>query len=577
MRKTLRLCLHILIGTILLAGCGPQGGGLALKIYFTHPDDGPSINPMRGEGPQPAGEAPPYITDFRICVSAADMSKPKCKNFNLTDYEKKQKARLEDLPVGIERKVTFQGYDFEDLEVHWCGEVSDIEIKKDSTTRVSMYISGCKNFTAVRNRMGTPRVFHTATKLLDGRVLVAGGFYVATATDSQCDTNTTTCVHLTATDSVDIYDPLTGSFDSETGMQLGHARGLHTATRLPDGRVFIAGGCEKALWRVDFRSAGPMPVVEVDVPEGGFGTAGSTAEIINPATGMVEETPDPLPTSRAYHGDVLLPDGEVLLLGGMGPIGNQALQSMVRYSPSSGTFEEIASAMAVPRQGMLLVPYGSGATLIWGGNHPAAAGAGTFAETLTVESNEIFIEEPEFVANNAAQGLPSFYSAGARLQSGEILVAGGMFTDTMKDPSLVEPRVLQEFRVLEMGTERIDRPENPANTMGHLFALHSANLLRNGNVLITGGVTSIQSPTWFCDPQEKAIFYYPLEEEDSAFGIEQIGGNSVVMYAPRAGHSSTELNDGTILLVGGFTGKGSVVISDSAELYNPAPRELRIE
>jgi len=574
MKKALHLGLHILLGTMLLSGCGPQGGGLALKIYFTPPDTGPSITPLRGEGPLDEGQAPPYITDFRICVSAADMGKPKCKNFNLTDYEKKQKARIDDLPVGSERKVTFQGYNFENLEVHWCGEVHGIEVKKDATTRVSMYISGCSNFTAVRNTMGTPRVFHTANKLPDGRVLVAGGFYVASDTDGVCPGGI--CVHLTATDSVDIYNPLTGLFDSETGLQLAHARGLHTATLLPDGRVFIAGGCEQALWRVDFPN-GPAPVIEVDSDAGGFGTAGSTAEIIDPATGMVEELEEPLPTSRALHGDILLPGGDVLLLGGMGPQANQALPSSARYSFADGSFEEIASAMAVPRQGMLLAPYGSDATLIWGGNHPPAAGAGDFAETLTMESGEIYLQVPLFVENNASLGLPSFYSAGARLPSGEILVTGGMLTDTAKDPNLTEPRVLQEFRTLDMGNEQISRPENPANTMGHLFAFHSTNLLRNGKVLIAGGVTSIQYPNWFCDPQEKAIFYYPLEDEDSAFGIEQIGGNSVVMYAPRAGHSATELDDGTILLTGGFTGKGSVVISDTAELYNPAPRELRIE
>jgi len=577
MRKPFQLVLHILFGAAVFWGCGPQGGGLALKIYFTPPDAGPSITPLRGEGPLEQGEAPPYITDFRICVSAADMGKPKCKNFNLNDYEKKQKARIDDLPVGSDRKVTFQGYDFGDLEVHWCGEVSDIQIKKDSTTRVSMYISGCSNFTAVRTKMGTPRVFHTATKLLDGRVLIAGGFYVASSTDNSCPGGA--CVHLTATDSIDVYDPVTGSFDSQTGMQLGHARGLHTATRLPDGRVFIAGGCEYALWRViDFPlyEVQPMLVVEVDVPKGGFGTAGSTAEIIDPALGAVNEVPEPLPTSRAYHADLLLPDGGVLLLGGMGPVDNAALKSMVRYSSSGGAFEEIADGMRTERQGMLLVPYGSNATLIWGGNHPTGTGAGIFAEVLTVEDNEIFTEE-RFLANNTWQGLPSFYSAGTQIPSGEILVTGGMLTDTAKEPSLTEPRVLQEYRVLDMSNEIVSRPETAGHTMGHLFAFHSANLLKNGNVLIAGGITSIQSPSWFGDPQEKAIFYYPQEDEESAFGIEQIGGNSVVMYAPRAGHSATELNDGTILLAGGFTGKGSVVITDTAELYNPAPRELRFE
>jgi hypothetical protein len=59
MKKVLLLVQHILLGTLLVSGCGPQGGGLALKIYFTPPDTGPSINPLRGEDPLDAGEAPP--------------------------------------------------------------------------------------------------------------------------------------------------------------------------------------------------------------------------------------------------------------------------------------------------------------------------------------------------------------------------------------------------------------------------------------------------------------------------------------------------------------------------------------
>jgi hypothetical protein len=571
MGRVVQLGFYILTGAVLAAGCGPQGGGLALKIYFTQPD-ATSDGLLRGEDPLQEGQAPPNITDFRICVSAADMGKPRCKNFNLTDYEKKKKARIDDLPVGDGRKVSFQGYNFANLEVHWCGEVRGIEIRKDQTAKVSMFISGCSNFTGVRNPMGTPRVFHTATKLPDGRVLIAGGFYVTTATDPQCQGGT--CVHLTATTSVDLYDPLTGSFDSESGIELVHARGLHTATRLPDGRIFVAGGCERALWRVDFPN-GPAAVIEVD--DGGWGTAGSTAEMINPMTGMVEELQEPLPTSRAYHSDVLLENGDVLLLGGMGPVNNQALASAARYSVSTGTFEE-SDAMAVPRQGMLVVPYGSGTFLLWGGNHPPAAGAGTFAEILKVEDDEIYLQVPQFVDTSASKGLPSFYSAGTQLQSGQLLVTGGMLTDLAMFNDLTEPHVLQKYRRLDMANEIITQPENLANTMGHPFAFHTATRLKNNKVLIAGGTTSIQSPTWFCDPQEKVIFYYPQEEEEiKAFGIEQIGGNSVVLFQPRAGHTATELDDGTVLLAGGFSGKGTVVITDTAEIYNPASRVLRIE
>jgi hypothetical protein len=571
MRKALQLGLHILIATIALSGCGPQGGGLALKIYFTQPA-APGGASLRGGDPIQEGQTPPDITDFRICVSAADMGKPKCEQFNLNDYEKKKKARIDGLPVGKDRKVTFQGYNFANYEVHWCGEVQGIAIKKDQTTKVSMFISGCSDFTGVRNQMGFRRVFHTATKLPDGRVLIAGGFCEAGAVDGLCPGGL--CVHLTATRSVDIYSPLTGSFDSVSGLELNHPRGLHTATLLPDGRIFIAGGCEKALWRADFPD-GPAEVIEVD--DGGWGTAGSSAEIIDPLAGTVEDLAEPLPTSRAFHRDTLLPNGEVLLLGGMGPAGNQALDSAVRYSVSSGTFEETDHAMDVPRQGMLVIPWGSDSFLLWGGNHPPAAGAGTFAEILKAENNEFYLQVPAFVTNEASLGLPSFYSAGVRLQSGQILVTGGALTDLAMFGNLTEPRVLRNYRRLDMNSETITQPEDPAVTMaGHMFAFHTATLLKNNRVLVAGGVTSVHTLNWFCDPQEKALFYYPEKEEDAAFVTEQIGGNSVVLCEPRAGHTATELDDGTVLLVGGFNGKGTVGISDTAEVYNPASRELSV-
>src|SRR5438034_1381370 len=72
--------------------------------------------------------------------------------------------------------------------------------------------------------MATARELHTATRLPDGRVLVAGGYggggsYLASA---------------------EIYDPASGTW-ATTG-SMGHKRGSHTATLLPDGRVLVAGG-----------------------------------------------------------------------------------------------------------------------------------------------------------------------------------------------------------------------------------------------------------------------------------------------------------------------------------------------
>src|SRR5262245_8647174 len=71
--------------------------------------------------------------------------------------------------------------------------------------------------------MLTARAYHTATTLLSGKILVAGG-------------KTGTTVPATA----EIYDPATGLWNA-TGSML-HARYSHTATLLANGKVLVACG-----------------------------------------------------------------------------------------------------------------------------------------------------------------------------------------------------------------------------------------------------------------------------------------------------------------------------------------------
>src|SRR5260370_6926435 len=77
--------------------------------------------------------------------------------------------------------------------------------------------------------MTTGRVENTATLLLDGKVLIAGG-----------DARTRAHGDSSILSSAEIYDPVTGTF-APTG-NLTRARYTHSATLLPDGRVLIAGG-----------------------------------------------------------------------------------------------------------------------------------------------------------------------------------------------------------------------------------------------------------------------------------------------------------------------------------------------
>jgi hypothetical protein len=115
------------------------------------------------------------------------------------------------------------------------------------------------------------RARHTAVKLADGRVLVAGG------TTGSGGTN-----------SAEIYNPLSSSWTAITPMNTFRYEG-HQASLLPDGRVLVTG-------------ASPGPFV-------------SPAEIYNPLLGTWTTVNVSIP--RAFHTSTALPDGRILIAGGI--------------------------------------------------------------------------------------------------------------------------------------------------------------------------------------------------------------------------------------------------------------------
>jgi hypothetical protein len=123
--------------------------------------------------------------------------------------------------------------------------------------------------------MQTARMWHSATPLVDGRVLIAGGF--RTGSDDR------------SVNTYEIFDPVTGVFNKSIPMQLGRNR--HTATVLSNGKVLVAGGYS------DFPD-------ETD-----------RTEIFDPSLDTVREG-GILQTPRKFHSATLLPNGEVLIVGG---------------------------------------------------------------------------------------------------------------------------------------------------------------------------------------------------------------------------------------------------------------------
>ena len=191
----------------------------------------------------------------------------------------------------------------------------------------------------------TRRYQHTATLLASGKVLVAGGSYATLALT----------YYLT---SAELYDPATGIWTT-TGT-LAAERTQHTATRLPNGKVLVAGGWNSSVFLYStelydpasgtWTNTGSLNIARsrhtatllanglVLVAGGNSPYSGgylASAELYDPAS-RTWTTTGALNNAREYHTATLLPDGQVLVAGGENMSGT--LASAELYDPASGVW-----------------------------------------------------------------------------------------------------------------------------------------------------------------------------------------------------------------------------------------------
>ena len=155
-------------------------------------------------------------------------------------------------------------------------------VREDGTGRAELYDPTSDTWTLAAG-MNIPRANPAVVVLSDGRALITGDHPAA-----------------------EIYDPAAGTW-TLTGRMARH-RVKHTLTLLPDGRALAAGG---------------------EDPLGSEYVLYSTTEIFDPRTNSWSPGPD-LSGRRSSHSATLLPDGRVLLVGGIGQVpvgdGGQALE-----------------------------------------------------------------------------------------------------------------------------------------------------------------------------------------------------------------------------------------------------------
>lgn len=224
--------------------------------------------------------------------------------------------------------------------------------------------------------LSVPHARHTATRLLNGRILVVGGY-------------TGENVSLVA---VDLFDPITGSITSVAPLHT--PRHDHSATLLRDGRVLVVGGYNpQQQWLTD-------------------------AEVYDPFNNTWTVV-SPLYSHGVAHTATLLKDGRVLVVGG--GIGSGVCTERAElFDPQTNTWTE-GPSLPAQRNGHTADLLNDGRVLVAGGGDARGFTIGGDAFVYDPKVNNWTVTAP-MVTQRALAG-------SVQLKDGRILIAGGVATD----------------------------------------------------------------------------------------------------------------------------------------------------
>jgi hypothetical protein len=317
------------------------------------------------------------------------------------------------------------------------GRVSGVQDYRGTVTATGELFDPVTGTFSPTGNMTRPRVWHTATALPTGKVLIVGGD--SAAGDER---------------SAELYDPATGAF-TRTGDTVRAQYGA-SATLLKNGKVLLAGGF---------------------TPQQGNNLPVSTPELYDPATGSFTETGSFVgPGDGGYivggpnsPSVTLLRDGRVLFA---------AEPFSEIYDPATGTFSAtgMMETTCGPFYGRPNYISGRTATLLASGDVLLAGGGhedcGRFAEAERY--NHV---SGTFTLLHPMTKRRTFHTATA-LRDGTVLIAGGESESG--------------FHLITEATAEIYDPASASfSVVGAMQGGregHTATLLPDGRVLLAGGL-----------------------------------------------------------------------------------------
>ncbi len=319
--------------------------------------------------------------------------------------------------------------------------------------------------------LGVSRVSHTATPLVNGKVLVVGGL---SAFPNFGD--------------AELYDPGTGQW-SVTGKPLGQ-RVFHTAVRLANGRVLVIGGIgdpfsiifgaeiydpDTGKWsaagNLNFPRVNMTAVLLADgrvLVTGGLALFSeeitNTAEVYDPITNQWSFT-GAMNAARVLHSATLLPNGAVLVAGGYE---DNVLGTAEIYDPATGTWTPTGE-LTTPRANHPAVLLANGRVLVAGGSD---------GESSITDNAELFDSATGRWSRTGALTTVRYLHTLTLLPNGNVLAAGGedRSLSTLRSAELYDPNAGSWRLTAALGVARFG---------------HTATLLPNGKVLVAGGLEQL--------------------------------------------------------------------------------------
>ena len=237
---------------------------------------------------------------------------------------------------------------------------------------------------------------------------------------------------------VELFDPTHGTFSVVARLLQGRA--YHQTTLLEDGSVLITGGVDHA------------------------GNTLDTAERIDPDTWAIVAIPSRMLAQRRHHRAVVLEDGRVLITGG--GVGDGQRASAEIFDPRTAQFNHPV-ALATNRVIHTATRTHDGSVLLY------SNGTAEVFQPKHARFERLPYTRPEIRDGHTASATPD-----------AVLIVGGvipLFDEAVSGA----PLLFQDGTVIDIATDE--------TLVGR--ASHAAVELPDGNVLITGGQTTLETAT----------------------------------------------------------------------------------